>query len=196
MNFYPWCTYSNKCQFFVWQFVIHDVLFFHIRECPHAEHLQHLSNVNWNIFSYSNIESVLSENTSSKALCGKRQDIFSAWTGFTNRFKIYPKPIETTWGVATLSPGFFERVRPTSNTLSTALCEKKQGIFSAWTGLTNRLLFFSVASFLPGWDSLSLDESRIFGLWIFSIVLSDSTCACVTLFCFLVRHHVLPILSD
>jgi hypothetical protein len=42
---------------------------------------------------------------------------------------------------------------------------------------------------------LSLDESRIFGLWIFSIVLSDSTCACVTLFCFLVRHHVLPILS-
>lgn len=59
MNFYPWCTYSNKCQFFVWQFVIHDVLFFHIRECPHAEHLQHLSNVNWNIFSYSNIESVL-----------------------------------------------------------------------------------------------------------------------------------------
>jgi len=134
-------------------------------------------------------------NTSSKALCGKRQDIFSAWTGFTNRFKIYPKPIETTWGVATLSPGFFERVRPTSNTLSTALCEKKQGIFSAWTGLTNRLLFFFVASFLPGWDSLSLDESRIFGLWIFSIVLSDSTCACVTLFCFLVRHHVLPILS-
>lgn len=91
MNFDPWCTYSNKCQFFVWQFVIHDVLFFHIRECPHAEHLQHLSNVNWNIFSYSNIESVLSEsfrsisNTSSKALCGKRQGIFSAWTGITNR---------------------------------------------------------------------------------------------------------------
>lgn len=91
MNFYPWCTYSHKYQFFVWQFVIHDVLFF---ISANVLMLNIFNTYPTSIETYSAIATLslcFSEsfrsisNTSSKALCGKRQDIFSAWTGFTNR---------------------------------------------------------------------------------------------------------------